>query len=85
MFGPLGWWGELVLWMDGWMLLESTGLWNYVLSLGKKEKDKKKKKPTRTSTPLINNSKIFSLETLEAAPLGIGHASTVSLVRKFKN
>lgn len=91
-FGPLGFWGELVGWMDGWMLLESTGLWNYVFFLEgkrkgeKKQKNKnKKQKPTRTSTPLINNSKIFSLETLEAAPLGIGHFSTISLVHKFKN
>lgn len=96
-FGPLGGWKEeLVVWMDGWMLLESTGLWNYVLFLerkGRTKKDRKKKekrkekkdKPTRTSTPLINNSKILSLETLEAAPLGIGHASTISLVHKFKN
>lgn len=84
MFGPLGCWGELVVGMDGWMLLECTGLWNYVLSLGKKKK-KQKQKHTLTSTPLINNSKILSLETLEAAPLGIGHASTLSLVIKFKN
>lgn len=52
----------------------------------KKKKEKEnKKKPTLTSTPLINNSKILSLETLEAAPLGIGHASTLSPVHKFKN
>lgn len=51
----------------------------------KNEKTKGKKKLTLTSTPLINNSKILSLETLEAAPLGIGHASTLSLVHKFKN
>lgn len=96
MFGPLGCWRELVVWIDGWMLAESTGLWDYVLFLGKKEKGrekekeskgkkKQKQKHTRTSTPLINNSKILSLETLEAAPLGIGHASTISLVHKFKN
>lgn len=95
-FGPLGCWDVLVVWIDGWMLPECTGLWNYVLFLERKgkgkrkrkrkqRKKKQKKKPTLTSTPLINNSKILSLETLEAAPLGIGHASTVSLVRKFKN
>lgn len=95
-FGPLGCWGELVGWMDGWMVLESTGMCDHVLFLERKRKKKderekdmkkkeKKKKLTLTSTPLINNSKILSLETLEAAPLGIGHASTVSLVRKFKN
>jgi len=88
-FGPLGWWEELVGWIDGCMLLESTGLWNYVLFLEIKRKEKtkrkEKKKLTLTSTPLINNSKILSLETLEAAPLGIGHASTLSPVHKFKN
>lgn len=51
----------------------------------RKQKKKKNQKHTLTSTPLINNSKILSLETLEAAPLGIGHASTISLVHKFKN
>lgn len=43
-FGPLGCWEELVGWIDGCMLLESTGLWNYVLFLGKKKKRMKEKK-----------------------------------------
>lgn len=43
-FGPLGFWKELVVWMDGCMLLESTGLWNHVLSLEQKIKGKTKNK-----------------------------------------
>lgn len=56
-FGPLGWWEELVGWIDGCMLLECTGLWNYVFFLEQKrkwkekrkeeEKEKKKKKPRK--------------------------------------
>lgn len=68
--------------------MDATGM-HGILELrplpAEKKKKQKKKKPTLTSTPLINNSKILSLETLEAAPLGIGHASTISLVHKFKN